>query len=97
MKLRPDLVLVKLAPADNMTASGLITAPALPPAICYGKVVDKGTRADDVELDDIVAFGPSAGDPLEGMFATPHLLVSVRDIDAIIPRRDLAASEDSPV
>lgn len=85
MTLRPDLVLVKLAPASEArTPSGLITAPAMDPAVCYGKVVQIGARVLDVAVGDIVTFGPTVGDPLDGMFPTPHLLISFTDIDAVL-------------
>lgn len=86
MKLRADLCLVKLAPVVDRSAGGILLAPALAQPVCYGKVVATGRGVDDVTAGDIVAFGPSVGDPLEGLFPTPHLLVSIRDIDAVIQR-----------
>lgn len=95
-RLRPDLCLVKLAPGgDPVTAGGLLTAPAFTPPACAGKVVQVGAAVADVAVGDIVAFAPSVGDPLDGLFPTPHLLISIRDIDAIIPRRDTAPSHEA--
>jgi len=88
MRILRDLVLVKLAPGSGnpVTAGGILTAPGFTSPTCCGKVVQVGTRVQDVAVGDFVAFGPSAGDPLDGMFPTPHLLISVRDIDAVIQR-----------
>jgi hypothetical protein len=85
MRLRRDLVLVKLAPVAERV-NGLILEPALPAPICYGKVVDRGSTVRDVKIGDIVTFGPSVGDPLDGMYPTPHLLVSEQDIDAVLEK-----------
>lgn len=79
MRLRPDLVLVKLAPQPEQNASGLIEAHSLTPPVCYGKAVQVGARCHDVSEGDIVFFPPSAGDPIDG-YPTPHLLIPEVDI-----------------
>jgi hypothetical protein len=79
VKLRRDLVLVKLAPPPAVNAAGIIEAHALTPPVCYGKAVQVGARCHDVAAGDIVFFPPSAGDPLDG-FPTPHLLIPEADI-----------------
>jgi co-chaperonin GroES (HSP10) len=86
MRLRPDLCLVALAPAKQTTASGLITAHSLPPAVCYGKVRQTGEHVTDVAVGDLVVFTPSAGEPLDGYFATPHLLIPEAEISAVLER-----------
>lgn len=84
MTLRPDLCLVKLAPPAETAPSGLILAHALTPAVCYGKVVQVGSKVRDVAAGSFIAFPPTAGEPMEGMFPTPHLLIPEREISAVI-------------
>lgn len=94
MRLRRDLCLVKLAPGTTHSPAGLILSPALPPPICYGKVVQIGRDVPryGVHEGDVVAFGPTAqGDLVDGMFPTPHILIPVTALDAVIQKRDVAA------
>lgn len=84
MKLLRDLVLVKLAPRPK-PAHGLIEAPAFDPVITYGKVIDVGPDVEDVAPNDIVAFGPTKGDPITiGTIA--HLMIPEADIDMKLER-----------
>lgn len=88
MKLRPDLVLVKLAPIPR-APNGIILAPSLTPVPCLGKAVQVGTAVSDVQVGDVVIVPPSAGDPIdEGYFTTPHLLVRESDIAAVLERQE---------
>jgi hypothetical protein len=88
MKLRPDLCLVKLAP-PTIHGSGLVLATAFTPAICYGKVMDRGADVYDVQPGDVVAFNPAYGEPIhDPYFTVPHLLIAEDAIDAVIPKRD---------
>lgn len=86
MTLRPDLCLVKLAPKveDRRTAGGIILEPAVTPAVCYGKVVQAGARVSDVKVGDVVLFAPSSGEPVEGLFPTPHLFIPESSISAVL-------------
>lgn len=82
MKLRADLCLVKLAPRRDRSVGGIIEAAADPAATCFGKVVQVGERVPlhGVDVGAFVGFPPSAGESLEGMFVTPHLMVPVSQI-----------------
>lgn len=86
MRLRRDLVLVKLAPPIERTVSGLILEPAMTPPVCYGKVVDVGRSVQDVQAGDIVAFPPSAGDALGDLFPVPHIVIPITEIDLVMER-----------
>ena len=83
LRLRPDLVLVKLAPPAEQTRDGILTPHSLPPTTAYGKAVQVGSKVRDVEVGDLVCFSPRDGDPIDG-FPTPHLLVSERQIAGVI-------------
>jgi co-chaperonin GroES (HSP10) len=93
MVLRRDLCLVKLAPGADRTPSGVLLAHTVTPTVCYGKVVNIGrdVEAYGVSLGDVVAFGPTQGESVDGMFPTPHILIPVTAIDAVIPKKDVAA------
>ena len=90
LQLRPDLVLVKLAPVMP-SASGLMLAPSMVQPVCVGKAVQVGARVSDVQVGDVITFESSAGEPLEGLFPTPHLLIAERHITAVIePKASLS-------
>jgi len=84
LTLRPDLCLIKLAPTVTRSAAGVILAPAMPTAVCYGKVVQTGSGVEDVAVGDVVAFSSRVGDPIEEGFATPHILVPEHHIDFVV-------------
>ena len=86
MRLRPDLVLVKLAPPPQRNPKGLFLAHGLDPVVCFGKAVQIGAKVSDVVVGDVVIFPHTVGDPLDGMFPTPHLLIPESDISAVIER-----------
>lgn len=79
--------LVKLAPTAPRP-SGLIEAPAIEPMPCLGKVVQIGPACTEVQPGDLVLIPPSAGDPLDGLFATPHLMVHEADILGVYERTE---------
>jgi hypothetical protein len=85
MTVKGARCLVKLAPTAPR-ASGLIEAPAMTPVPCIGKVVQVGPLCRDVQAGDLVLIPPSAGDPLSGMFPTPHLMVNEADILGVCER-----------
>jgi co-chaperonin GroES (HSP10) len=85
MTLRPDTVLIKLAPPAQMSEGGIILEPALPPPTTYGKVVQAGAKVRDVEVGQIVGFPPSVGDPVD-VGCLPHLFVRERDIAFVLER-----------
>jgi hypothetical protein len=87
MRIMNNLCLVKLAPAIDRTASGILLEPAMTPPICYGKVVQVGPKATSVAVGDIVAFPPSEGESLEGFFPTPHVLIRDSHLSAVIERQ----------
>lgn len=93
MKLRANYCLVKLAPVPDTSASGLLLAPALAPTISYGKVMQTAPDVDryGITVGDVVAFAPSQGELLDGMFPTPHILIPATSIDAVIEKRTHAA------
>lgn len=84
LRLRPDLVLVKLAPAPTLSAAGLVLSAVRPGPVCYGRAVQVGERVRDVRIGDVVTFESTAGDPLDGWFLTPHLLIAEQHITAIL-------------
>lgn len=86
MRPRADLCLVALAPPTAQTTSGLITAPAFTPAICYGKVRQTGPNVREVAVGHLVLFPPSVGEPVDGLFATPHLLIREAEISAVLEK-----------
>lgn len=86
MRILGDRLLVKLAPRveDRQTAAGIILEPAMTPAVCYGKVVQVGPQVRDIAEGAVVTFGPSVGEPLDGYFPTPHILIRERDVDTTV-------------
>lgn len=101
MRLRADLCLVKLAPVMSLstiihtspeaemfdegdTAVVLVRQSDQP---VHGKVVQVGEKVRDVAVGDVVMFSPEVGIPCDGMFATPHLMIPVTQIDAVVPPR----------
>lgn len=93
LKLLRDLVLVKLAPTieQRPTASGIILEAAITPTPTYGKVMQIGPRVSNVTVGDVVSFQPSVGDPLDGLFPTPHLIVAERQIDLVVSKKEATA------
>lgn len=86
IRLLRDLVLVKLAPVPQ-THGEVLLAPALPPVVTYGKVVQVGPRVAAVAVGDVVAFSPEAGDPLT-VDALPHLIIPEGALDAQIAKKE---------
>jgi co-chaperonin GroES (HSP10) len=83
MRLRPDTVLVKLAPtAEQRRDSGIVLVRAVAPVVTSGKVVQVGDDVQDVQVGDFVTFSPMVGEPAPG--PTPHLFIREEDIDTVI-------------
>lgn len=85
LRLRNDVVLVLLAPAQDMqaTPTGLYLAPVVTPPPTSGRVRQIGPGVHDVAPGDLVAFPSTAGVPViwEGY---AHLLIREPAIAAII-------------
>lgn len=84
MRILGRRCLIKLAPVPDRTASGILLEPAFAPVVCYGKVVQIGPKVTDVKVGDVVAFPPSAGEPLDGFFPTPHIIADETSLRARI-------------
>lgn len=93
LRLTHDRVLIVLPPAtpDAVTPSGLVTAPALPPPVTHGKVWKAGPDVRDVAPGDMVAFPPTAGDPVD-IRGHACLVIRERDIVAIIERDEVLSA-----
>lgn len=91
MSLRPigNVVLVVLpdTKAEQANVAGLFEAHAFTPPPTCGRVAKIGPLVADVQVGDMVAFGPDVGDPL---FIGGHHCLFLREpaIDAIIPKRE---------
>jgi hypothetical protein len=103
MRLRKDLCLVKLAPVMSQS-SVILTAPDAvmqdegETAVglrwqsehpIHGKVVQIADGVRVVAVGQVVLFHPEApAHPCDGMFPTPHVIISAQHLDAEIPRRE---------
>jgi len=84
MRLRSDLVLVKLAPPKTQTDGGLHLAHVWTEApSCLGKAVQLGSGVRDVVVGDVVCFSARDIEPIDG-FPTPHVLIRERAIAGVV-------------
>lgn len=87
MRVLADRLLVKLAPSPFVSPGGILLHAEIAPAVVtLGKVVQAGPRVRDVRAGDVVTFAPTAGDPLDDYFPTPHVLLRETEIAAVIER-----------
>lgn len=91
MRVRGNVVLVALPPVPEASASGLILAPALPPAMTSGRVVRAGPDCTDVRKGDLVAFPPSAGVHDYTIGTHPCVFIRETDISAVIEQERATA------
>lgn len=63
VKFKPlaDRVLIEPAAAEQVTASGIIIPDTAKEKPLKGTVIAKGKKADQVEIDNVVLFGPTSG------------------------------------
>lgn len=86
------LVLLPDSEAEKTNAAGLFVSHALTPAVTYGKVYKVGPKVADVRVGDVVAFPPTAGDPMD-IGAYQCLFLRETEIVARIPRHDVAEAK----
>jgi co-chaperonin GroES (HSP10) len=85
MRLLRDNVLVKLAPPP-VSQGGILLAPSLEAPVTRGKVMQTGPACTLIRPEQFVAFDPSSGDLVDGLFATPHIIIAERHLAAVIEK-----------
>jgi len=90
IRVLKNRVLVLLPPsrAEQQTLSGLFIAQAWTPVSSYGRVLITGPQCRDVREGDLMAFPPTAGDPVPLNETTEALFLLESDIAAIIRSKE---------
>ena len=90
IRVLKNRVLVLLPPsrAEQQTLSGLFIAQDWKPVSSYGRVLITGPRCRDVREGDLVAFPPTAGDPMPLNDTTEGLFLWETDIAAVIRSKE---------
>lgn len=93
LRLLKDRLLVKLAPTveQTPTEAGILLEPAITPAVCRGIVVQTGPAVREIAVGQCVFFAPSVGDPVDGLFPTPHLILREPEVVGVLPKRSEVA------
>ena len=85
LRMMNDTILVLLRPTPEVQGHGLIEAPRFTPVPTSGLVRKVGPKVHDVRIGDVIAFPPTAGDPIE-LSGHMHLIVREPEVTAVVER-----------